>query len=144
MGAGNGMAMMLLPLCTTFASLSTFAAVCGLFGGGRAGVLTLVCCQLFGQKLASRAYAMLCIAFMFSQTVGSPAVGYIYDRSGSYEAGFVVVGALMLLGFVLCVWLECRRMGNAAASEAHAPPKPGEESSKELGDEAETVAKAEV
>mmetsp|Transcript_171602 Transcript_171602/g.550012 ORF Transcript_171602/g.550012 Transcript_171602/m.550012 type:complete len:150 (+) Transcript_171602:1782-2231(+) len=107
--AGNGVAILTLPFCRSFASFAAFAAGCGLVAGGRAGLLSLVCCQLFGQQLASRAYASLCLAFMLSQTFGSPTVALIYDESGSYDAGLFLVGALMLTASLLCVLLDLRR-----------------------------------
>mmetsp|Transcript_122661 Transcript_122661/g.392101 ORF Transcript_122661/g.392101 Transcript_122661/m.392101 type:complete len:479 (-) Transcript_122661:438-1874(-) len=106
---GNGVAILTLPFCRSFASFAAFAAGCGLVAGGRAGLLSLVCCQLFGQQLASRAYASLCLAFMLSQTFGSPTVALIYDESGSYDAGFFLVGALMLTASLLFVLLDLRR-----------------------------------
>eukprot|EP00445_Apocalathium_hangoei_P064113 CAMPEP_0204120810 /NCGR_PEP_ID=MMETSP0361-20130328/7855_1 /ASSEMBLY_ACC=CAM_ASM_000343 /TAXON_ID=268821 /ORGANISM="Scrippsiella Hangoei, Strain SHTV-5" /LENGTH=474 /DNA_ID=CAMNT_0051072051 /DNA_START=47 /DNA_END=1471 /DNA_ORIENTATION=- len=105
----NGVAILVLPFCRSFASFAAFAASCGLVAGGRAGLLSLVCCQLFGQQLASRAYALLSVAFMLSQTFGSPTVALIYDESGSYDAGFFLVGALMLTASLLFVLLDLRR-----------------------------------
>jgi len=105
---GNGLAVLALPLCRSYGSFAAFATFCGLVAGGRAGLLGLTCGQLFGQRSASDTYALCCLAFMFSQTLGSPVVGYIYDKSGSYDVGFGLTGALMVVAFLLLAVLDFR------------------------------------
>lgn len=91
----NSIAVLALPLCRSFEALLVFAVCCGSSAGGRAGLLALVCFELFGQDRASSAYAMLCLCFCFSQTLGSPLAGALHDLTGSYSSAFLAAGMIM-------------------------------------------------
>ena len=100
-----GLLMFLLPHCGSYWSLSVFAASYGLFAGGRVGLTSLVCCELFGQNNVSNTYSLLGLAFMFSQTLGSPVVGRVHDASGSYMFGFLLTSVLMAAAFLVLLLL---------------------------------------
>lgn len=112
---GNGISVLLLPFCWSYASFVVFSVFCGLVAGGRTGILSLVCCQLFGQHDASRVYALACLPFAISQTIGAPVVAMLHDQTDSYRQGFFLVGSLMIIAWFVCMVLVRRHSRDVKA-----------------------------
>eukprot|EP00405_Crypthecodinium_cohnii_P018492 CAMPEP_0206481586 /NCGR_PEP_ID=MMETSP0324_2-20121206/38247_1 /ASSEMBLY_ACC=CAM_ASM_000836 /TAXON_ID=2866 /ORGANISM="Crypthecodinium cohnii, Strain Seligo" /LENGTH=485 /DNA_ID=CAMNT_0053959131 /DNA_START=169 /DNA_END=1626 /DNA_ORIENTATION=+ len=116
--ATNGIAIASLVACGSFISLNIVAGVCGFMAGGRTALLSLVCCQLFGQQNAVQTYGLLCSCFLLSMSFGSPVIGWIHDEADSYTPGWLLVGGMMTTAALICAGLECKIKATRRASGA--------------------------
>jgi len=101
---GCGALQCMIPLCNSLWSYSVIAGVYGFFGGGRAGLVTLMCGEVFGETYATVVYGFLCWAFI-PQLLGPSAVAYMQEQTGDYTMGFIVVGLLTLSASIPMIYL---------------------------------------
>jgi MFS family permease len=94
---------------------SPFALVCyvilyGYAMGGNATLQASLVAETFGRLHYGAIYGRLTPFVMLSQAVGIPAMGYLRDRTGSYEPALalIVASSLIAVGLVLRVRLPAR------------------------------------
>lgn len=97
----SSLSLAALPLCTSFFDLILFGIIYGVVSGGRAGLLFLVCMEVFGEGPAISAYGAACTMFLCT-SFGSPFVGVVKDVVGSVHYGFFAVAAVTFVSF-LCL-----------------------------------------
>lgn len=95
-------------------TLFCFAAIYGFAHGGFFTVMSPTVAELFG----TGAHGLLFGVVLFNGTLGGALgpwlTGYIFDLTGSYRVGFIVLTALALTGLSLALCLRSRGRGGAS------------------------------
>src|SRR5882672_12568996 len=81
-------------------SLYLFAAIFGLGLGGEYLIIPLMAGDLFGVKVLGRVMGIVLTADGVAEATAPMLVGYLHDRTGSYQIGFTMLVATALLGAV--------------------------------------------
>jgi sugar phosphate permease len=101
-----------IPLLLVGESRSTmyvFAVVFGLGLGGEYMIIPLMAGELFGVRVLGRVMGIVLTADGVAEATAPMLVGYLRDRSGSYDIGFTVLVAAALLGAVAIALLPRHR-----------------------------------
>ena len=90
-------AIPLLLLPSSGMTMYVFAAIFGLGLGGEYLIIPLMAGELFGVKVLGRVMGIVLTADGVAEATAPMLVGYLRDRTGSYDVGFfVLVGAAVL------------------------------------------------
>jgi sugar phosphate permease len=115
-------AIPLLLLRPTTAGLYAFAAIFGLGLGGEYLIIPLMAGELFGVAALGRIMGIVLTADGVAEATAPMFVGYLRDRTGSYDAGFIVLVGAALAGAVAigllprqATGVPVRRAGGAPA-----------------------------
>jgi sugar phosphate permease len=81
-----------------------FAAIFGLGLGGEYLIIPLMAGELFGVKVLGRVMGIVLTADGVAEATAPMLVGYLRDRTGSYDVGFFVLVGAALLG-TAAIWL---------------------------------------
>jgi sugar phosphate permease len=100
-------------------TMYVFAAVFGLGLGGEYLIIPLMAGELFGVKVLGRVMGIVLTADGVAEATAPMLVGYLRDRTGSYDVGFVVLVGAALLG-TCAIWL----LPKAAVGPVFANPEP--------------------
>ena len=68
---------------------------------------TLVLADLLGADKFTNSFGLLLLFQGVATLVGPPIVGYMFDSSGSYDSGFVLMGAVIALSGVMLYPIPC-------------------------------------
>jgi sugar phosphate permease len=90
------------------ATMYVFAALFGLGLGGEYLIIPLMAGELFGVRVLGRVMGIVLTADGVAEATAPMLVGYLRDRTGSYDAGFFVLVGAALLGTV-AIWLLPQR-----------------------------------
>ena len=93
-------AIPLLLLRPSTAGLYVFAAIFGLGLGGEYLIIPLMAGELFGVAALGRIMGIVLTADGVAEATAPMFVGYLRDRTGSYDAGFIVLVCAALAGAV--------------------------------------------
>src|SRR5262249_22053271 len=116
-------AIPLLILRPSGGTLYVFATVFGLGLGGEYLIIPLMAGELFGVNVLGRVMGIVLTADGVAEATAPMLVGYLRDRTGSYDAGFTVLVAAALVGAgAISMLPSVRRL--AATSPAAAPVGP--------------------
>jgi len=85
-------------------TLYVFAAIFGLGLGGEYLIIPLMAGELFGVKVLGRVMGIVLTADGVAEATAPMLVGYLRDRTGSYDVGFFVLVGAALLG-TAAIWL---------------------------------------
>jgi MFS family permease len=77
-----------------------FAAVFGLGLGGEYLIIPLIAAELFGVRVLGRLMGVVLTADGVAEAVSPMLVGYLRDRSTSYQTGFITLIGIALVGAV--------------------------------------------
>ena len=80
------------------ASMYLFAAIFGLGLGGEYLIIPLMAGELFGIRVLGRVMGIVLTADGVAEATAPMLVGYLRDRTGSYNTGFILLVAIALLG----------------------------------------------
>jgi len=105
-------AIPLLSFASSRGAMHVFAIVFGIGLGGEYLIIPLIAAGLFGVGVLGRVMGIVITADGVAEAVSPMLVGYLRDRTGSYQVGFALLVAVALLG---------------AAAIALLPGKPGSE-----------------
>ncbi len=86
--------------------LFTFAVIYGFAHGGLFTVMSPTVAELFGTGSHGLLFGMVLFSGTVGGSVGPLMTGYIFDLTGSYQAAFVVLTALAIMGLVLIILLR--------------------------------------
>jgi sugar phosphate permease len=86
------------------ATMYVFATLFGLGLGGEYLIIPLMAGELFGVRVLGRVMGIVLTADGVAEATAPMLVGYLRDRTGSYDVGFFVLVAAALLG-TLAIWL---------------------------------------
>jgi sugar phosphate permease len=93
-------AIPLLLLRPTSSTMYVFAAIFGLGLGGEYLIIPLMAGELFGVAALGRVMGIVLTADGVAEATAPMFVGYLRDRTGSYDAGFIVLVCAALAGAV--------------------------------------------
>jgi MFS family permease len=85
-------------------TMYVFAAIFGLGLGGEYLIIPLMAGELFGVKVLGRVMGIVLTADGVAEATAPMLVGYLRDRTGSYDVGFFVLVGGALLG-TAAIWL---------------------------------------
>jgi sugar phosphate permease len=109
-------AIPLLLLRPSPSSMYGFAVVFGLGLGGEYLIIPLMAAELFGVQVLGRVMGILLTADGVAEATAPMFVGYLHDRTGSYDTGFVTLVCAALAGAIAIAFLPRRGLANAAPS----------------------------
>jgi MFS family permease len=79
-------------------ALYLFAAVFGIGLGGEYLIIPLMAAELFGVKVLGRLMGVVLTADGVAEAVSPMLIGYLRDRAGSYQIGFITLVVIALIG----------------------------------------------
>jgi sugar phosphate permease len=99
----------LLLVAESRATMYLFAVVFGLGLGGEYMIIPLMAGELFGVKVLGRVMGIVLTADGVAEATAPMLVGYLRDRSGSYDIGFTLLVAAALVGAIAIALLPRQR-----------------------------------
>jgi sugar phosphate permease len=88
--------VLLLP--TSSATMYVFAAIFGLGLGGEYLIIPLMAGELFGVRVLGRVMGIVLTADGVAEATAPMLVGFLRDRTGSYDVGFITLVVTALVG----------------------------------------------
>jgi sugar phosphate permease len=101
-------AIPLLLLQPSPSSMYVFAVVFGLGLGGEYLIIPLMAAELFGVRVLGRVMGIVLTADGVAEATAPMLVGYLRDRTGSYDTGFITLVAAALVGAAAIAFLPRR------------------------------------
>jgi sugar phosphate permease len=101
-------AIPLLLLRPSPSSMYVFAVVFGLGLGGEYLIIPLMAAELFGVRVLGRVMGIVLTADGVAEATAPMLVGYLHDRTGSYDTGFVTLVCAALVGAIAIAFLPRR------------------------------------
>jgi sugar phosphate permease len=93
-------AIPLLLLRPTGSTMYVFATVFGLGLGGEYLIIPLMAAELFGVRVLGRVMGIVLTADGVAEATAPMLVGYLRDRTGSYDTGFIMLIGAALVGAI--------------------------------------------
>lgn len=93
-----------------------FAVIFGVGLGGDYMIIPLMAGDLFGIRALGRTMGIILVADGASEALFPMLVGYLYDKAGSYNIGFIVLIAVALTGAIIVSFLP--KTGNGMVPAA--------------------------
>src|SRR5262249_50480217 len=90
--------LLLVPAAAAGSTMFLFAAVFGLGLGGEYLIIPLMAGELFGVKVLGRVMGIVLTADGVAEATAPMLIGYLRDRTGSYNVGFTVLIAVAGVG----------------------------------------------
>jgi len=90
--------LLLRPVASGAAPMYVFAAIFGLGLGGEYLIIPLMAGELFGVAVLGRVMGIVLTADGVAEATAPMLVGYLRDRTGSYNTGFILLVAIALVG----------------------------------------------
>jgi MFS family permease len=106
-GVGMTVAMWLLPVVDTPATLLGVAVLFGVMYGGNGALVTPLVADLYGTGDINARYGLSTTAFGVAGFVGPFVAGWMYDLTGTYLLVFLTIGSVTLVGSG-CVYAATR------------------------------------
>ena len=100
----------LLFMAHTSAAMYGFAVLFGLGLGGEYMIIPLMAAELFGVRVLGRLLGVILTADGVAEATSPMLVGYLRDRTGSYDLGFVVLIGIALAGTIAIAMLPRRAL----------------------------------
>ena len=101
-------AIPLLFMADSTAAMYAFAVLFGLGLGGEYMIIPLMAAELFGVRVLGRLLGVILTADGVAEATSPMLVGYLRDRTGTYDVGFVVLIAIALAGTAAIAMLPRR------------------------------------
>ena len=101
-------AIPLLLLRPTGSTMYVFAAIFGLGLGGEYLIIPLMAAELFGVRVLGRVMGIVLTADGVAEATAPMLVGYLRDRTGSYNTGFITLVSAALVGAMAIALLPRR------------------------------------
>ena len=101
-------AIPLLFMAESTAAMYAFAVLFGLGLGGEYMIIPLMAAELFGVRVLGRLLGVILTADGVAEATSPMLIGYLRDRTGTYDVGFVVLIAIALAGTAAIAMLPRR------------------------------------
>jgi sugar phosphate permease len=101
-------AIPLLFMADSTAAMYAFAVLFGLGLGGEYMIIPLMAAELFGVRVLGRLLGVILTADGVAEATSPMLIGYLRDRTGTYDVGFVVLIAIALAGTAAIAMLPRR------------------------------------
>ena len=98
----------LLFMADSPAAMYAFAVLFGLGLGGEYMIIPLMAAELFGVRVLGRLLGVILTADGVAEATSPMLIGYLRDRTGSYDVGFMLLIAIALAGTVAIAMLPRR------------------------------------
>lgn len=98
----------LLFMADSTPAMYAFAVLFGLGLGGEYMIIPLMAAELFGVRVLGRLLGVILTADGVAEATSPMLVGYLRDRTGSYDVGFVVLIVIALAGTLAIAFLPRR------------------------------------
>ena len=98
---GHGSAIIILAFATNYFMVLTFAILHGIAWGVRGPVLHSYRAECFGRASFAQVLGFSSMIVMFGMTAGPLVAGILADRTGDYQAAFLILGIIASLGSLL-------------------------------------------
>ena len=98
----------LLFMADSPAAMYAFAVLFGLGLGGEYMIIPLMAAELFGVRVLGRLLGVILTADGVAEATSPMLIGYLRDRTGSYDLGFVLLIAIALAGTAAIAMLPRR------------------------------------
>lgn len=117
---GAGTALLLIPICTSYAGLQALSAAVGIFSGNWS-LTSYITTEIVGLDRLNKAHGILMAFGGFGITLGPPVVGWFFDWTQSYDLAFFFSGGCVLLGglSLFMATLPCWDRKNGAKQSAN-------------------------
>ncbi len=116
--------LLLRPAASDATAMYFFAAIFGLGLGGEYLIIPLMAGELFGVKVLGRVMGIVLTADGVAEATAPMLVGYLHDRTGSYQIGFTMLVATALLGAVAIALLPRKGSLRTVQSPISDPQSP--------------------
>jgi MFS family permease len=97
------------------AAMYAFAVLFGLGLGGEYMIIPLMAAELFGVRVLGRLLGVILTADGVAEAMSPMLIGYLRDRTGSYDLGFVVLIGIALAGTIAIGMLPRRALPQGQA-----------------------------
>jgi MFS family permease len=97
------------------AAMYAFAVLFGLGLGGEYMIIPLMAAELFGVRVLGRLLGVILTADGVAEATSPMLIGYLRDRTGSYDLGFVVLIGIALAGTIAIGMLPRRALPQGQA-----------------------------
>jgi cyanate permease len=101
-----------------FGILAAGAAIVGFTNGGAVPLQVVVCASTFGVANVGRAVGLLNTVIVLAGLLAPPGFGLIYDRTGSYQAAFILYLLLAVAAFAMVLLMRRSAVPRAATAAA--------------------------
>ena len=118
-------AIPLLLLRPTGSTMYVFATVFGLGLGGEYLIIPLMAAELFGVRVLGRVMGIVLTADGVAEATAPMLVGYLRDRTGSYDTGFIMLIGAALVGAIAIALLPRTGQRTLAADPSPQSQIPG-------------------
>lgn len=99
-----------------------FAAIFGIGLGGEYLIIPLMAAELFGVKVMGRLMGVILTADGVAEALCPMLIGYLRDRTGNYQTGFVTLIAIAMMGALAVALLSRKQVANITEAAAAAKP----------------------
>lgn len=109
----SGLSLALLPLVSTYATISICCAIFGLASGVYVGVTAIIMAEMLGMERLTSTYGISLFINGILQLIGPPICGLWFERTHSYAALFSTLGLITVGGasiWVIMPYLKRRQM----------------------------------
>ncbi|RWS27467.1 monocarboxylate transporter 9-like protein [Leptotrombidium deliense] len=96
-----GLSTILSCFAKNYFSIALFCAVFGITCGAHVSLTSIILVDLLGLEKLTNAFGLLLLFQGAASLVGPPVVGWMYDVTNSYDPGFSVAGALIVVSGVM-------------------------------------------
>ena len=93
-----------------------FGVIFGFAWGGAGVQASTMVAELFGLKSHGVLLGVSSVGFSIGGTIGPILLGYIFDITGSYQLGFLILSIVNLMGLILALLLQPVRKVEATAT----------------------------
>lgn len=94
----SGVALLLMPNCTTFAGLATFCAIFGLASGIYIGLMAVLLVNHLGAEKLGTSFGLSLAINGIVMITGPPIFAFILESMGRYDTVIVILGIIILSG----------------------------------------------
>lgn len=112
-----GMSCFLVPQAG-FGVLAAGAAIVGFTNGGAVPLQVIVCASTFGVANVGRAVGLLNTVVLLVGLMAPPGFGMIYDKTGSYQAAFILYLGLAVFALLMVLLMRGSVTSRAAPAAA--------------------------
>ncbi|XP_068627358.1 monocarboxylate transporter 13 isoform X1 [Battus philenor] len=97
----SGISLAMIPLMTSYASISVFCSIFGIASGINVGVTALVMTEMLGTERLMSSYGISLFVNGILQLIGPPVCGFWFEYTRSYKSLFVTLGLILCSGAAL-------------------------------------------
>jgi len=83
--------------CSAYVGQLIYAIIYGITSAAYVLLTTLVLADLLGPEMFTNSFGLLLLFQGVATLIGPPIVGFMYDYYGNYDAGFILMGAMISL-----------------------------------------------